>query len=414
MLSLSDLPTEILEKVVRNLNQFQAIKLAPLHSKFQYVVKQKLYSHIFVYGHPEDEDLLCYLLGQPEVFKIRETINNIVTNKWTLVHEYTIMCYLSQMNADQPILYLEMNALSKAQLESIVKHFRKIKYFTPAREQWSKDPELGCIVPGSENTFYNAYNLNREWAKNIYENSHKYHYIHKAEIDMADLQYFNQLPNLKQLRIRIKPHHKQIKLLPCTLKLNTLKLYFEGSELEIQKYFDTSHIRKIYIDSPLDLRNVFGIGSLDEVYPLLDVLVISNHYDSYHSNDGMFNTFKMLNFLSHQTLSELTVNSFGYSHEVVHDACSLTLRFPNTNINWWELDFFVYESDRIQIAISPRVNPSCIGFYWNTIRENLGLEALAPYDEPYGIERTHIIMPGSHKEKVVKLESPIPEMLGYI
>lgn len=81
MNSLSDLSTDILENIVQHLNQFQALKLAPLHSKFQNVVKQKLYSHIFVYGWYDVGGLLDFFWEDPEFIEIRETINNVMTNK---------------------------------------------------------------------------------------------------------------------------------------------------------------------------------------------------------------------------------------------------------------------------------------------------------------------------------------------
>ena len=410
MNSLSDLPIDILDNIIQHLNQFQALKLAPLHSKFQNVVKRKLYSHIFVYGEYVNEDrcMLDELLADPEVHKIHETINNAMTNKWTVVHEYSIIRHLSQMDPNQPIIHLEMNSEFEPTLKSILEYFKSIKYLTPAREKWSKDPELDCLVPSARGTFYNAYNINGEWAKKIHENPNKFDYIHKVDIDMADLHYFNQLPKLKHLCVHIKPHHEQIQLFPCTLKLHTLKVYCENSEFDIKKYFDTLHIRHLSIDSPRDPEIIFGTGSLDDVYPSLKVLVISQDFANYNHelSNSTFDLFKKFNHLSHASLNEFHIKTFGYSEDLVQDICKLTLRFPNTSINWWDLDLFECKDDLLLLAVAPRMAPSCIGFYWDTERPNMGLEALPPYSEPYHACRTHTIMSEDHEEKIVKFETP--------
>lgn len=312
------------------------------------------------------------------------------------------------MDPNQTITYLKMNTKYRDTLKSILRYFKTIKYLTPAKEQWSKDPELKYLVPGARKTFYNAYNINGEWAKKIYENPNKFHYIHKVDIDMADLHHFNQLSNLKHLCVHIKPHHEQMQLLPSTLKLQTLKLYCEYSEFDIRKYFDTLHIRQLSIDSPRDPEIIFGSGSLDDVYPLLKVLVISQEFVNYNHelSDPTFELFEKFNRLSHLSLNEFHIKTFGYSKYLVQDICKLTLRFPNTNINWWDLKISGSEDDLFQLAITPRLSPFCIGFYWNTEDQNLGLEALEPYHEPEGACRIHTVISEDHEEKIVKFETP--------
>ncbi|KAI5959356.1 hypothetical protein KGF57_002132 [Candida theae] len=412
MPSLSDLPADVLDKVVQNLNQFQATKLAPLHSKFQDAVKRKLYNHIFIYGD-KDTFSRTYLMVEPSVIKIRESINNIVTNKWTVVFEETVKRHLSQMDASQPILFLQMSAMSEDTLKLIFNHFKSIKYFSPTRKQWKGNPESECIVTGSSNTFYNSYRLNGKWSNIVSQSPDKYDYIHKADIDLVEMPYFNQLSNLKQLCVHVKPHHDLNRISPCTLKLYSLKLYLEGSELEIKRYFDTSHIRQLCIDSPHYLKPVLGSGSLDVAYPLLEVMAIyqAPKFDSSDDYEWIFDAFETLNLSSHLSLNEMHINTYVYCDSVIPEVCKLTLAYPNTSINWWDVDLFDSEVDLLQLAISPRTGPSCVGFYWSTEEESSYSDAVSPNNGSIGVEKAHAITLEGNKELVVKFETPIYELV---
>lgn len=47
--SIADLPYETLDIVFGNIIQHQALALASLHSKLQYLMKKKLYQNIYIY-----------------------------------------------------------------------------------------------------------------------------------------------------------------------------------------------------------------------------------------------------------------------------------------------------------------------------------------------------------------------------
>ena len=123
MLTLEDLPHHTLESIFSELNQHQALALAPLHSSLQAVTKLKLYKYIHVYSDPiAPREPNCTI---PK-YHFPENLNNPTTNKFTIVSVDSIEKYLKSMDVNQPITCLEYPLLDCRQIRA---HFNRIKNF---------------------------------------------------------------------------------------------------------------------------------------------------------------------------------------------------------------------------------------------------------------------------------------------
>ena len=78
ILNLADLPYRIIDLILLNLNQHQALILAPLHSTFYPIVKRKLYSYVHVYHI--NRCWYQYQRAWLDVFKLHKNINNHKAN----------------------------------------------------------------------------------------------------------------------------------------------------------------------------------------------------------------------------------------------------------------------------------------------------------------------------------------------
>lgn len=110
MLPLTDLQFQILDLVWRNVNQHQALALAPLYSTFHFVVKRKLYNHTYIYNDATDWGWLLSL-------GTHKQINNRKSSRLTIVSLSNLEKYISAIDANQSILVFEIRNCFQALLE---------------------------------------------------------------------------------------------------------------------------------------------------------------------------------------------------------------------------------------------------------------------------------------------------------
>ncbi|KAI5959252.1 hypothetical protein KGF57_002190 [Candida theae] len=126
MVSISSSPCEVLEMVFQNINQHQALVMAPLQSKLYILAKGKLYKNIHVYssGDLKNDD---NKEPNKQLRKYPKNINNIKTNEYTIISSRTFERYLTRMDGDMKITSLDIVANFVASSDSLFKHFNYIK-----------------------------------------------------------------------------------------------------------------------------------------------------------------------------------------------------------------------------------------------------------------------------------------------
>ncbi|KAI5955438.1 hypothetical protein CANMA_004618, partial [Candida margitis] len=127
MASLTSLPYEALKEVFNHINQHQALALAPLHSKFYFIAKSKLYRNIYVYYPQPLRKELINPNGLKVKFHYPKNINNRKSNMCTIISFDTFERYFEKMDATQVIDRLEVDGHDMYVIKSVLKHFTAIK-----------------------------------------------------------------------------------------------------------------------------------------------------------------------------------------------------------------------------------------------------------------------------------------------
>lgn len=150
MISLSSLPVEVLKEVFHHLNQHYTLTLAPLHSRFYYIAKPKLYRNIYVYSPWPIYDELKKPKDWNETFHISKSLNNLKSKKYTIISSDTLERYLAKMDRAQEIYHFELYVYNVTMIDCILRHFTTIRYFETLLNY--KPPEPG------ESADYKVYN----------------------------------------------------------------------------------------------------------------------------------------------------------------------------------------------------------------------------------------------------------------
>ena len=332
MVSLVHLPEHALQLVFNNINQHQAIALAPLHSKLYFTTKRKLYYYIYVYDIKEDE-FLAYKLGPLSVncalpnFRFPKHINNESTNNCTIISLKTLENYLDQMDANETISYLLMFHEPVELFERILDHFKTIKYFIASRfdvgrldSRCSHCLRHKCHVfdPISNKTVF------RERCQ-IIGDTGLYTYDSSMVVCWVCGPFW---------RSTLHPDYGQVDL-TLFLKVKRMHVVIQGENESLFKIADmvnTSILSELFLTGSTYLDTFFNSHfQMDNDFPSLTVLGLNQEVISpWEENKDK----RVITQLSHQSLQHVIIGTHFVTEQVATEVCQLCLQFPNASINW--------------------------------------------------------------------------------
>ncbi|KAG5422385.1 hypothetical protein I9W82_001480 [Candida metapsilosis] len=344
MLSLTCLPHEILEQVFHQLNQHEALTFAPLHSKFYYVAKSKLYRNLYVYAPwPLQTDST----KQGEIqsnFHFPKNLDNCKSKSYTIISNDTFERYLAKLDKTQEIFRLELYCHNMTIIDCIFKHFKKIRYFQ-LLSIYINHPE-GCSDVFSDN-----YSDFVEEYVRLYQPGTIYISPKNRCFDtLSDFVSFNsimlsstycrdnpecvsQMTNLTELTIWV---NNVLRDQPWKfhMKLRVLRIYsvskLSHMTSSLCDRFDTSCLRELYAGGHLDVNKLFTNSDLQIDYPKL--VQLSLEFDSIYYGPYFLRVFKRF---KHRTLRSLVISSPSPCESDARIVCDLCPQYPSSSINWW-------------------------------------------------------------------------------
>lgn len=358
MISLTQLPYNVIELIFTNLNQHQAIALAPLHSKFYFPAKDKLFHYIYVYDIQEnytgltdlayENEFTCALPG----FRFPKYMNNYSTNRATIVSRQSFELYWQQIDSNQAIEYLVF-AHEPCNFHKIKSYFRRIKYFIDQKRAWG---------------FHTA----RVWTASTPEQR----YVCFRKVGSIIFRFTNNT------NIGDKPFSASGSYLLSRVGNNfgsmptsddrVLKPYLTPKKLHvfldrvpefvfiISQNLNTLSLRLLFITLHSGTIHSFANYKLDEDYPNLFLLGIS------YNDENSPATPQSIPHLTHQTLRFLTVATLSVTDALARRICELTLQFPEASINWWSSVWITSGAPAIehQYIFSAEMPLGCIAIQW--------------------------------------------------
>ncbi|CCG24023.1 hypothetical protein CORT_0E04360 [Candida orthopsilosis Co 90-125] len=334
MVSLAGLPDHALQLVFNNINQHQAIALAPLHSKLYFTAKRKLYYYIYVYDIKGDERLAGEI-GRSSVtcalpdFRFPCYLNNRTTNKCTIVSVKTVSKYLKQMDPNQPLSHLVFQHTHVSLFDKIIKHFKSIKYFIVNYLNVHRYNSK-CY-----NSTFGRYRV-FDQSSNITALHERFHiigdtclYTHESSAVTCWVteSYWDSSLHYKNVYERIEVD------ITRPSKMRKLHVVVSGqneSLFKITQVYNTFLLCELFITCFTYLDTFFTNFQLDADYPSLIVLGLSQRV--VFMLDKMKG--KRITQLSHQTVRHVIIGTDFVTEKVAKEVCELSLQFPKASINW--------------------------------------------------------------------------------
>ncbi|KAG5418138.1 hypothetical protein I9W82_004467 [Candida metapsilosis] len=390
MVSLANLPDHGLQLVFDNINQHQAITLAPLHSSLYYATKRKLFNYIYVYDIQSNtnvnsrngkSNVACALPN----FRFPKHINNSYTNTCTIISLSTLKKYLHELDKSETITYFVMSYGPFEHVEKIVNHFKSIKHFIIGKIPF-RDPQTESRFSKvlKEIRLRGNFSLRSYLAGDIRSYRHK---STLAKCFMLDSHWHNFLHHGsfgELLHVDIEP--------PGTLHkvLISIRCQWDFSRTKITSIYDTRSLREVFISGNGDLDDVFARFPMDNDFPNLKILGLSDSGRSVLLRSQMEKTFTRL---SHKTVVNVIIATEFVNEEVAKGICELSLQFPKASINWTSSLVDIYSKTIFleqMYRFSHVVPTGTIGILWSPET----IECLEPIQSKYlvgteeGVERT--------------------------
>lgn len=379
---LSSLPFAISQDVFDHINQHQALALAPMHSSFYDIAKLKLYRNIHVY-QPISFALSLWFGGPDRIpkqkFQYHKDINNIKSNKFTIISMKTLERYMCWMDPNQAIQHFELYGCHLVLIECILRHFHSIRYLQVILRHlfyWTLNTSVDICesIPG----YLRACNLKTIFIFNQYtrrsrtrllqpRNEKTSFYLPRSTPHNV-IKLIDQLPNLTTLLMEMDPNVNYSNLF-TNIKLRKLSIKnFLGSReadrFIIDEIFDTKNLQKLIVLAHFRLHRLFSVFELDRKYPRLALLCLE-----YQLSLEDERYIKEILKYGHKTLAMLTVIFFKHDIDFATTLCSLSPNFPVTSVKWWQ-DTSYWElhdefSEKIIIMSPTYLLEFCETIFWS-------------------------------------------------
>ena len=336
---LSDLPFQIVQQVFLNINQHQALALAPLHSKLCYAARVKLYENIYVYG----EFVLEPSDGGPTQFKFHKDINNFRTNKYTVVSKHVLYKCMSQIRKDVVVNHFLLSDYDETLIEQVLGHFESIRTFEVIRyfgrnsqgnlTWYKKTSKLMFNDMREMNSFSNTEFVPPPFNPNLFEipsdiKTSLNLFVNSDIVNWDSLKPFSFITSLSVLVLRKDMLTKRV----GNLRLHKLHLHhlMKVVDYTISDVFNTIELRELTIMGYIQIEKVFSNHKLDKEYPQLTQLCLRHNGEETHE----FTIRDLLNF-SHINLSMLILATKFSNLKTARAISWLCLHFPKASVNWW-------------------------------------------------------------------------------
>ncbi|KAI5955949.1 hypothetical protein CANMA_004589 [Candida margitis] len=339
MASLTSLPYEALKEVFNHINQHQALALAPLHSKFYFIAKSKLYRNIYVYYPQPLRKELINPNGLKVKFHYPKNINNRKSNMCTIISFDTFERYFEKMDATQVIDRLEVDGHDMRVIKSALKHFMAIKSLEIIRSRHRalvREDVSDNILEWLE-----TYHRDTVFVSPLNENCLDHTKLDNPKVlklslggGFKSLEVLNQFDSLIELTLYIYINHKYRSLL-FTFKLHVLRIHSYYTwhttlKYPLSKVFDTACLRELSIHGDFCPIMLFTNRRLEEEYPKLVVLCLRFAGDTYAPSG-----IESLKYFSHDKLRALVISTRTSLEHEARAICELYPQYPNSSINWW-------------------------------------------------------------------------------
>ncbi|KAG5417581.1 hypothetical protein I9W82_005217 [Candida metapsilosis] len=341
MASLTSLPHGALEEIFSELNQHYTLALAPLHSKFHYVAKPKLYRNIYVYTPWKLNDKL-----EPNesgvTFRIPNNLNNCKSMKYSIISSDVFERYFMRMDPMQEINRLEMYGHNMTMIDCIFRHFKKIKLFELVAMFYPEPTYLARQPDHLEfmQQYLDSYGCSTHYICPIYIGRFsKPTLVDVKSINITEWYCYNQLDGLHSSTslTELKIYHSSGEChmrFRFTMKLRSLHIFDCWGKLAFNfplcDFFDTSCLCELSLKGDIKLKTVFSCTDMEQEFPRLEQLCIRFDGKKYAPS-----AVYILKEYKHAKLKSLVISS---RKSLVSDAravCSLIANFPRSSINWW-------------------------------------------------------------------------------
>ena len=366
MTTLISLPNCVLEEIFRQINQHQALALAPLHSDLYKIAKTKLYHNIFIYRSSQLGNVLVGPTGElvPE-FRFHKTINNLKSNSYTIISTNTLEKYMARMEKDQLICHFEILDCNFMLLECIVRHFRFIKTLEILQQtsDLGSSTLLECLQTYMTTTRHDTFFLPHR--SPCYHIPMKDDGTTKLEISYWVLkehfEFVEQLHTVEELILKFFP---VVDLdFKSSLNFRKLNLYKLRSKFPtyISDAFDVKWLLELTILGDQLPSGLFKSRQFNKEFPNLTQLCIL--FGPKKSLQGI----QDLQGLRHPILKTFNVATFECNQKLADAVCSLRILFPIANIHWYSSESFHYGPQWDVVSIfSPHLPIDAVGCHMKT------------------------------------------------
>ncbi|KAG5420957.1 hypothetical protein I9W82_000047 [Candida metapsilosis] len=372
MISLPDLPFHCLQTIFSGINQHQTLALAPLHSSFYEVAKTKLYKNIYVYQSwaPLDDIDLYDFENFPKPpgpqFRYHKDINNLKSNKFTIISVETLERYLAHMDKTQTIYRLEMDQFYLTLMECIFRLLH-IKFLVlrqnticcPQRVDivMYQDVELNLELGGIE-----VFKSNQRWLVPTKVSNVE---LPPGRTWLPFIEYYTHSPadSTTPTSYHFVIDVDSVDLSNLFKDVNVSKLNINSEDLYIPFYFcnifNTEILQELTIVGYFLFCNLFEEYDLTRKFPKLKSLCLRVY--------GLVQPDKIMTSLpqySHKTLEMFTVSTVDYSIDYANILCNMGANFPAASINWWRESASGIQHrdfDENIVALSPNLPLGIVG-----------------------------------------------------
>ncbi|KAI5965040.1 hypothetical protein KGF57_000833 [Candida theae] len=282
MVSLTSLHHEALEEIFHQLNQYHTLALAPLHSKFYYVAKPKLYRNIYVYIPWTLNDAL-ESNEQNSTFHFPKNLNNCKSTKYSIISTDTFERYLMRMDSSQEINRLELYGHNMTMIDCIFRHFTKIKYFELVTVLIPREQrEPGYLLHIQE--YIDVYGYGTHYiSPNLFSRFPEHELTASKSIQVGEWFCCNEIDklhsskSLKELTIITSSGHCRMRC-RFNMQLRVLNFYdsYESMSLNfpLRDYFDTGSLCELSLKGDIDLDAMFTFTDMEKEFPKLGQLCL--------------------------------------------------------------------------------------------------------------------------------------------
>lgn len=384
MFHLTSLPIQVLLEIFLNFNQHQVLAIAPQHSKLYFAARDKLYQNIYIYEEHQQHGADRNDFG----FKFHKDINNIQTNKFTIISKRVFGKCLSQMRLDMNIQHLVFYEYSANLARRALRHFKSIRTFEAIlsfgyryrlftfEEYMARfmlddlkaysSCEYTEFIPSPFVVSYVDTPLGIKTSLNVL-----------VDDKILTWDFLKTTPFITNLTIIIACE----KMLPKLVNFRLRKLHIHHTKIKVIDYtmsdiFDTSVLSELTIAGFVNFEKVFSEHELEKEYPCLTQLCLRHDGTELEENTIP----DLLNF-THNGLSMLIIATKINNQETAKIISSLSSNFPLASINWWHeprrfLRTLMEDIERVDsafthdiIMLSPQLPFGTIGYHFPKIQD---------------------------------------------